>query len=330
MSLLSLTKQRAARSRLDIWKQRLRHGDVIFDALTLTAGSIPLLVMLMIGWQLWNESQLTRERFGWALLLSADWNPYDEKFGALAFIYGTLQTSLLALGIALPLGLGIAIFLAELAPPPLSRTLGFLVELLAAVPSVIYGLWGVYVFAPTVVKSAGEFLQTSFGFLPLFAGSVSPQYNRLAASLILTVMILPTISAVSRDVLLAIPRAQREAALALGATQWEMIAQVLIPYGLSGILGALILGLGRALGETMAVAMVIGNNYNLTASILEPGSTMSAIIAGQFGEAASVDLFRSALIQIGLILFGITLLLNTLARLLVWRVARRVPTEVRA
>jgi phosphate transport system permease protein len=194
---------------------------------------------------------------------------------------------------------------------------------------VIYGLWGVYVFAPTFVKPIGETLNSVAGFIPLFAGSVSPQYSRLAASLILAVMILPTISAVSRDVFQAIPRAQREAALALGATHWEMIWQVLIPYGLSGILGAVILGLGRALGETMAVTMVIGNNYNLTASILEPGSTMSAIIASQFGEASSIDLFRSALIEIGLILFFITLVLNMFARLLVWRVARRVPTEMR-
>jgi phosphate transport system permease protein len=311
------------------FNRRLRHGDAIFDALTLTAALLALLVVLAIGWQLWQESHFTRQTFGWELIIGADWNPYDDKFGALPFIYGTLQTSLLALLIAVPLGLFIAIFLAELAPAWLSRILGFLVELLAAVPSVVYGLWGVYVFAPTIVKPTGEFLQSFVGFLPLFAGSVSPQYSRLAASLILAVMILPTISAVSRDVFQAIPRAQREAALALGATQWEMIAQVLVPYGLSGILGAIILGLGRALGETMAVTMVIGNNYNLTASLLEPGSTMSAIIASQFGEASSIDLFRSALIEMGLILFTITLILNMLARLLVWRVARRVPTELR-
>jgi len=310
-------------------KHRLRHGDTIFDALTLIAGLLALLTVLAIGWQLWQESYFTRQAFGWELIFSADWDPYGDKFGALPFIYGTLQTSLLALVIALPLGLGISIFLAELATPWLSRTLGFMVELLAAVPSVIYGLWGVYVFAPTIVKPIGETLNSVAGFIPLFAGSVSPQYSRLAASLILAVMILPTISAVSRDVFQAIPRAQREAALALGATHWEMIWQVLIPYGLSGILGAVILGLGRALGETMAVTMVIGNNYNLTASILEPGSTMSAIIASQFGEASSIDLFRSALIEIGLILFFITLVLNMFARLLVWRVARRVPTEMR-
>ena len=311
------------------FKRRLRHGDAIFDVLTLVAGLLALLAVLAIGWQLWQESHFTRQAFGWGLIFSADWDPYGDKFGALPFIYGTLQTSILALLIALPLGLGIAIFLAELAPPWISRTMGFLVELLAAVPSVIYGLWGVYVFAPTFVKPIGETLNSVAGFIPLFAGSVSPQYSRLAAALILAVMILPTISAVSRDVFQAIPRAQREAALALGATQWETIAQVLIPYGLSGILGAVILGLGRALGETMAVTMVIGNNYNLTASQLEPGSTMSAIIAGQFGEAASIDLFRSALIEIGLILFFITLVLNMFARLLVWRVARRVPTEMR-
>ncbi len=311
------------------FKRRLRHGDVIFDALTLTAAALVLLTVLAIGLQLWQQSQFTREAFAWNLVFSADWNPSAEKFGALPFIYGTLQTSLVALLIALPLGLGIAIFLAELASAWVSRTLGFLVELLAAVPSVVYGLWGVYVFAPTFVKPTGEFLQTFVGFLPLFSGSVSPQYSRLAASMILALMILPTISAVSRDVFQAIPRAQREAALALGATRWETIWQVLIPYGLSGILGAVILGLGRALGETMAVTMVIGNNYNLVASLLEPGSTMSAVIAGQFGEAASSDAFRSALIEMGLILFVITLILNMFARLLVWRVARRVPTELR-
>ncbi len=309
------------------WNRRLKHGDVLFNGLTIIASSLTLLVAVLIGFELWQNSALPRAKFGLGFVTNLNWDPVAEDFGALPFLYGTLQTSLLALLVAVPIGLGIAIFLAELAPDWLRQPVGFIVELLAAVPSVIYGLWGLYVFIPVLVKPTSQFLNASLSFLPLFAGPVFGP-SRLAASLILAIMILPTITAVSRDVFLVIPVAQREAALALGATRWEMISQVLVPYGLSGILGAVILGLGRALGETIAVTMVIGNNLDLSASILHPGYSMASIIANEFAEA-TYDLYLQALIEIALVLFALTLLLNIVARFLVWSVSRRIPTEAR-
>ncbi len=314
------------------WRRRVRrvtaHGDRPFNALLgLTAMGV-LVLVAAIGYQLWANSALARAAYGLRFLWSSTWDPVFKEFGALPFIVGTVQTALLAVVLALPVSLGIAIFLAELAPDWLRMPLGFLVELLAAVPSVIYGLWGLYVFVPTIVRPAGIALERLLGFLSLFAGPVYGP-SRLAASLILAIMITPTISAVSRDVFLAIPRSQREASLSLGATRWETIWQVVIPYGLSGILGAVILGLGRALGETMAVTMVIGNNHDLTLSFLHPGYTMASIIVNEFTEA-TYDLYLHALIEIGLVLFMLTLLLNMLARLLVWSVSRRVPQEARA
>jgi phosphate transport system permease protein len=236
---------------------------------------------------------------------------------------------------ALPISLGIAVFLAELCPAWLRTPLTWMIELLAAIPSVVFGLWGIFVFLPIVVAPLGSFLGNTLGAIPgigaLFTGPISNSgSSRMAAGLILTIMIIPTITSVTRDVLLAIPNAQREAALALGATRWEMIWQVLLPYGLSGILGAVILGLGRALGETMAVTMVIGNSINGSISLLKPGYTMSSIIANEFAEAVNV-LHSEALIMVALVLFFMTLLLNLIARLLVWRVASKVPTsEARA
>ncbi len=307
--------------------RRLKHGDVVFNVLTMLAALVILAVVVAIGFELWQNSALPREKFGLGFLTGVNWDPVSQDFGALPYLYGTIQTSLLALLIALPIGLGIAIFLSELAPSWLSQPLGFLVELLAAVPSVIYGLWGLFVFIPIFVKPSAQALESGLGFIPLFQGPVFGP-SRLAASLILAIMILPTISAVSRDVFRAIPDAQREAALALGSTEWEMIWQVLIPYGLSGILGAVILGLGRALGETIAVTMVIGNNLDLSASLLHPGYTMASIIANEFAEA-TYELYRQSLIEIALVLFALTLLLNLLARFLVWRVSRRTIGEVR-
>lgn len=310
------------------WDRASRHGDRPFSVLLTTAALAVMLLVALIGYELWRNSALARAAFGWTFLWTAVWDPVAQEFGALPFILGTLETSLLALVLAVPVSLGIAIFLAELSPDWLRMPLGFLVELLAAVPSVIYGLWGLYVLIPEIARPMGQALNQHLGFLPLFEGPVFGP-SRLAAGLILAIMITPTISAVSRDVFRAIPRAQREASFALGATQWETIWQVLIPYGLSGILGAMILGLGRALGETMAVTMVIGNNLDLTPSLLHPGYTMSSIIVNEFTEA-TYDLYLHALIEIGLILFVLTLVLNLIARLLVWSVARRVPQEVRA
>jgi phosphate transport system permease protein len=320
-----------ARKNNSAWAQlvrRLEHGDVIFHTLALVAGVLVVAAAVAIGLELWQNSALARAKFGFDFLTGLNWDPVAEDFGALPFIYGTLQASLFSLLLAVPIGLGIAIFLAELAPEWLRHSVGFLVELLAAVPSVIFGLWGLFVFVPLVVKPFGQFLNGSLGFLPIFNGPVFGP-SRLAASLVLTVMILPTLVAICRDVLLAIPQAQREGALALGATRWEMIVQNLIPYGLSGILGAVILALGRAMGETIAVTMVIGNNLDLTPSLLHPGYTMASLIANEFTEATT-DVYRQALIEIGLVLFGLTLLVNIVARLLVWRVGRRIPTEARA
>jgi phosphate transport system permease protein len=328
MSLLASVKSRSTISWTHKLIRRSQHGDVIFRAFTIAAGIAVLVAFLAIGYVLWDATPLARAKFGLGFLSSTDWDPVKQDFGALPFIYGTIATSFLALLMAIPLGLGIAIFLAELSPEWLRQPLGYLVELLAAVPSVVFGLWGLYVLVPIIIKPVSEFLNSSLGFIPLFAGPVLGP-SRLAASVLLTVMILPTISAVCRDVFLAIPNAQREAALALGATKWEMISQVLVPYGLSGILGAIILGLGRALGETIAVTMVIGNNRDLTASILHPGYTMASIIANEFAEA-TYPLYIQALAEIGLVLFAITLILNMIARLLVWQVARRMPTVARA
>lgn len=327
MSIVSLAKQRSDQPRWRQIKRWLQHGDLLFRMLTALGTLCVLLLVALIGYELWINTPLPREKFGWDFLFSLEWNAVRQEFGAFPFIFGTVQTSVMALLFALPISLGIAIFLAELAPMWLRQPLGFIVELLAAVPSVVYGLWGLFIYIPVFVRPTAEFFNSTFGFLPLFEGPVYGP-SRLAAALILTIMILPTISAVSRDVLLVIPNSQREAALALGATRWEMIWQVLIPYGLSGILGASILGLGRALGETMAVTMVIGNNLDLSASLLHPGYTMASIIANEFAEA-TYELYIQSLIQIALVLFALTLALNALARLLVWRVARRVPTEMR-
>jgi phosphate transport system permease protein len=282
---------------------------------------------LGIGVLLWQNSALSRDAFGWGFVFNSNWDPVAQDFGAAPFWYGTLITSAVALAMALPISLGIAIFLAEIAPDWIRSPLGFLIELLAAVPSVVYGLWALFVLVPTVVRPVAEFLNGTMGSIPLFQGPVFGP-SRLSASVILAIMITPTISAVSRDVFRAIPRAQREAALALGATQWETVSQVLLPYGLSGILGAVILGLGRALGETMAVTMVIGNNLDLSASLLHPGYTMASLIANEFTEA-SYELHLDAIIEIALVLFGLTLVLNVIARYLVWRVARQTPQGVR-
>jgi phosphate transport system permease protein len=298
--------------------------------------ALVIVLMAAIGWMLWTRSGGSRAAFGWSFLLPTshpNWDPVTSNFQAWPFIFGTLLTSLFAILFALPVSLGIAIFLSELCPVWLRTPLTWLVELLAAIPSVVYGLWGIFVFLPKVVTPLGNFLGNTLGQVPLlgafFIGPIPASgSSRLAASLILTIMIIPTIAAVTRDVFLAIPNSQREASQALGATQWETIWQVLIPYGLSGILGAGILGLGRALGETMAVTMVIGNSIESTASLLRPGYTMASLIANEFAEAVSA-LHTESLIEIGLILFATTLLLNILARFLVWRVARRTPQEAR-
>jgi phosphate transport system permease protein len=330
------TSKPSSRSRPGIFSRFFQHGDRPWQGILILISALVILLMLSVGGMLWVQSAGARLKFGWSFLTptaNPNWDPVNDNFQAWPFLFGTLLTSIFAILFALPIGLGIAIFLAELCPAWLRTPLTWMVELLAAIPSVIYGLWGIFIFLPKVVAPVGVFLGNSLGKIPIlgdvFAGPIPASgASRLAASLILTIMIIPTIAAVSRDVFLAIPGSQREASKALGATEWETIWQVLIPFGRSGILGAVILGLGRALGETMAVTMVIGNSIQGGVSLLQPGYSMASIIANEFAEAVS-PLHTSALLEIGLILFVITLLLNIVARFLVWQVARQTPQEAR-
>ncbi len=261
-------------------------------------------------------------QFGWGFLTSTEWNPVQGEFGALPFIFGTVVSSLLALVLAVPLSVGMAIFLTELAPRWLAAPVAFATELLAAIPSVIYGLWAIFVLVPWLRTSVQQPLVDALGDrVPFFAG---PAYGSsiMAGAVILAIMIVPFISAVSREVLAAVPRDQREAALALGATRWEMTWQVALPYAIPGVIGAIILGLGRALGETMAITMVIGNRAEITSSLFAPGYTMASVLANEFAEASG-DVYLAALMEIGLLLFAITIVVNSVARWLVWRVSLR-------
>ena len=297
-------------------------GDRAYDvATTVAALAIPIL-LVAIAYEVASAAWPVLHTFGWSFITSSEWDPVHGRFGAAPAIYGTLVSSLIALLIATPLALGVAIFLSELAPSWLRAPVAFLVDLLAAIPSVVYGLWGIFVLIPLMRTHAMPFLRDTLhlGATPFFAG---PAYgpSMLAAGVILAIMALPYISAVAREVLRAVPRSQREAALALGATRWETIRDAVIPNARSGIIGGVILGLGRALGETMAVTMVIGNRAEISASLLAPGYTMASLIANEFSEATS-DLHLSALMAVGAVLFAITIIVNAIARWLVWRVAR--------
>jgi len=313
LSLPPLVEARAARSNL---------GDRIFrTVLRLAAGAVLLLVLALAG-EMARTAWPAMQKFGARFLVTSTWDPVAEQFGALPFVYGTLLSSLLAMLIAVPLGIGAAVFLAELAPQWIRPPIAFLVELVAAVPSVVYGLWGIFVLAPLMRTWIQPFLGSTLGFLPLFQG---PPYGvgMLTAGIILAIMVVPFITAVSREVLLAVPNSQREAALALGATRWETTRLAVLRYGRSGLIGAGLLGLGRALGETMAVTMVIGNRPEVAISLFAPGYTMASVIANEFTEATS-DLYLSALIEVGLLLFLVTVAVNGLARLLVWSVGGAV------
>ena len=282
------------------------------------AGLAIVLLVLAMAFEMVRTAVPAMRAFGWRFLVTSTWDPVAERFGAIPFVYGTLVSSFLALLIAVPLGLGAAIYLAELAPARIRRPIAFLVELVAAVPSVIYGLWGIFVLAPLLRTYVQPALGKTFGYLTLFQG---PSYGvgMLAAGIILAIMVVPYITAVSREVLLAVPNTQREAALALGATRWETTRIAVLRYGRSGLVGAILLGLGRALGETMAVTMVIGNRPEVAVSLFAPGYTMASVIANEFTEATS-EIYLSALIEIGLLLFAVTVVVNALARLLVWSV----------
>jgi phosphate transport system permease protein len=295
-------------------------GDRLFHLLTAAFALVIVLALAAMVIEMMRASAASIARFGPAFITSRDWDPVRGSFGALPFIYGTLVSSLLALLIAVPISLGTATYLSELAPNWIKRPFGFLVELLAAIPSVVYGLWGIFVLAPWLRDVVQPPLARWLGFLPLFRGTVRG-YGMLAAGLILAIMILPTIASVTRDVMRAVPMVFREGALALGATRWEAIRIGVLPSARSGIVGAIVLGLGRALGETMAVTMVIGNRAEISASLFDPSATMASVIANEYTEAAD-DLYLSALSQMGLLLFAVTLLLNIVARVLVWRVGR--------
>lgn len=295
-------------------------SDRLFRATVVVCASALVFLILLFTYELWKSSSLSIRTFGWRFWISRDWDPVQEQFGALPFIWGTLVTSIAALIIAVPLSLGTAIFIAEVAPRWLRLPVSFVVELLAAIPSVVYGLWGVFVMVPWLREHVQVPLARHLGYIPLFEG---PAFgvSMMAAILILAVMIIPYITAVSREVILAVPQSQREASYGLGATKWETIRRVVLRYARVGILGAIILGYGRAVGETMAVTMMIGNRPDITFSLLQPGYTMASVIANEFTEATS-PLYLSALTELGLLLFVITLFINALARILVWRVAR--------
>jgi len=294
-------------------------GDAIFHlAISATSVIVVLIVIAMIV-ALASHATVSIRQFGFSFLTSREWDPIKGHFGSLAFIYGTIVSSLIALFISVPLSLGIAIFLVEQAPPVISRPITFLVELLAAIPSVVYGLWGIFVLAPFLRLHVEPLLARWFGWLPLFQGPITG-IGLLTGGIILAIMVTPIISAVGRDVLAAVPRTQREAALALGATKWESTRVVLVN-GAPGIAGAVILGLGRALGETMAVTMVIGNRPQISASLFQPSYTLASVIANEFTEATA-DIYLSSLVELGLILFLVTFVVNAVARLLVWRVTR--------
>jgi phosphate transport system permease protein len=300
---------------------RLRNGDEIARLVTFLFAASVVLITVLLVFELWTGSVLPRHKFGLSFFFTRVWDPIAEEFGALPFIYGTLVTAGVALFIAVPLGIGAAIFLAELAPQKLSDPLQFFIDLLAAVPSVIYGLLGVFIVIPLMRQWIQPALKSTLGFLPLFQG---PAYGVgfFTAGIILAIMVIPYIISVSREVLLSVPRDQREAALALGSTRWESTWKVVVPFAKTGIMGSIFLALARALGETVAVTMVIGNTPTISSSLFSPGYSIAAVIANEFTEATG-DLYLQALIELGLVLFLLTFVLNGLARLLMLLTTQR-------
>jgi phosphate transport system permease protein len=308
-------------------KKQLR-GDRLFrNLVALIACNIFLILGIML-YKFASSAWLSITSYGLGFLTGTTWQPFPPNplaapvFGALPLIYGTLVTSLIALIIAVPISLGIALALSEFSPKRFNYAISFLVELLAAIPSVIYGLWGIFVLIPFLQQNVYPQLQSLLGFLPFFQGSILGS-NVLTGGIVLAIMVIPTISAVSRDVFAAVPSSQREAIVALGATRWEA-AKIVVGYGRSGIVGAIILGLGRAVGETMAITMVIGNSFNMFSSLFQPGYTLSSIIANEFREASSPPVYISALVEVGLVLFALALVINILARLIIRGTMKRI------
>ncbi len=295
-----------------------RLPDEIFRWIILLSAISVFAIVVLVVWELVDKSRLSLHQFGLHFFYGHDWDPVNDSFGAMPFIYGTLVSSFLALLLAVPLSIGVAVYITEMCPQRLRAIISFLVELLAAIPSVIYGLWGIFVLAPLLRDYVQPFLQKTLGWTGFFSG---PMYGlgMLAAGIILAIMIVPVIASITREVMSAVPQNQREAVLALGATRWEMIRMGVLRNARIGIVGGVILGLGRALGETMAVTMVIGNRPEVAKSLFAPGYTMASVIANEFSEATG-DMYLSALVEIGLALFIVTLIVNALARLLVWSI----------
>jgi phosphate transport system permease protein len=303
-------------------------ADAVFRGIVVLCALAVLAIVGLIVSQLITQSHLAMSKFGLKFLIKQIWDPVAEDFGALPFIFGTVISSLIGLMIAVPLSVGTALFLTELCPGRLRAVLSLLVELLAAIPSVIYGLWAIFVLSPFLRVYVEPFLQKYFGWTGLFTG---PRYGwgMLAAGVVLAIMIIPIIASISREVIMAVPRVQREASLALGATKWEMLRMSVLRNARPGIFGAVILGLGRALGETMAVTMVIGNRPEIAKSLFAPGHTLASVIANEFSEAVG-NVYQSALVEMALSLFVITLIVNALAGLLVWSITRGMPARALA
>jgi phosphate transport system permease protein len=297
-----------------------KYIDIAFRYSLLVCSISIIAVMVLFFYELTSRSKLSIARFGLGFFTGTTWDPVSGDFGALPFIYGTLVSSLLALVLAVPLAVGVSVFVTELCPRFLRGIISFTVELLAAIPSVIYGLWGIFVLAPILRNDVQPWLGKYFGWTGLFVG---PSYGigMLAAGIILAIMIIPIIASITREVLVAVPQSQREAVLALGATRWEMVRMAVLRNARVGIMGGIILGLGRAIGETMAVTMLIGNRPEIAKSLFAPGYTMASVIANEFSEATD-DLYLSALVEIGLVLLIVTVIVNACARLLVWSITR--------
>jgi phosphate transport system permease protein len=302
-----------------------RFWDDLFHVAMLACGLCVLLLVGVIIYELMMRSSLSWHAFGWRFFFRSEWDPVNEQFGAWPFVYGTIVSSVLALLLAVPLALGVAVFITEMSPRWLKGPLAFTTELLAAIPSVIYGLWAIFVLVPLLRQYLEPFLARFFGWTGLFEGAPYG-IGMLAAGIILAIMVVPIVSSITREVMTAVPQQQREAVLALGATRWEMIRTGVLRNARAGILGAVILGLGRALGETMAVTMVIGNRPEISRSLFAPGYTMASVIANEFSEATS-DTYLSALVEVGLALFLVTIIVNILAQVLVWSVTRGAPAR---
>ena len=305
-----------------------RIPDAVFKVLILLTAASVFAIVVFVLWELIDKSRLSLHQFGLGFFVGHEWDPVNDQYGAMPFIYGTLVSSFLALLMAVPLSIGVAVYVTEMCPMRLRAIISFLVELLAAIPSVIYGLWAIFVLAPLLRDYVEPFLAKTLGWTGLFTGPVYG-IGMLAAGIILAIMIVPIIASITREVLTAVPQNQREAVLALGATRWEMIRMGVLRNARIGIVGGIILGLGRALGETMAVTMVIGNRPEVSKSLFAPGYTMASVLANEFTEATG-DLYLSALIEIGLALFLVTLVVNALARLLVWSITGGSTGRVRA